>query len=327
MLFLTPPRQPPKAKFYFDPKAASIFSNLLGSADEDSNICLKDSAVTMHTKSISDNEQCALNASCHTADSSTAGSYSSDTRPTSRKISVSFGKVFVRTHNLILGDNPAVSSGLPLALDWDHVDAQCFDVDDYEKTKGRPKKATKIPGEHREALLRERGHTRGSFSRVSQEIENIKAAREEIYQEEKKKKAAMRAHVIMSNVSLRSFRREASRVEREATNPEETSLRPLRGTTFLICFRGLRRVEVGRANEGEGSSRENVEQRDQGTAPRRGLLRRRVSSATLEYVRGKQQAHQEEAASPENLRHEDEQNTPKPEHRGLPFLTGWRKRK
>jgi hypothetical protein len=36
---------------------------------------------------------------------------------------------------MILGGNPSVKEGLPLALDWETLKSECFHVDEYEKTK------------------------------------------------------------------------------------------------------------------------------------------------------------------------------------------------
>lgn len=51
----------------------------------------------------------------------------------SRK-SVSFSKVFVREHCVILGDHPACDM-LPLCLGWSHADEKTFDVDIYEQRR------------------------------------------------------------------------------------------------------------------------------------------------------------------------------------------------
>jgi hypothetical protein len=96
----------------------------------------------------------------------------------SRRSLISFGSVSVHTHPVTLGDNPAVSKGIPVTLDWKYVSSQCFDIDEYERMcQGRRKKAQKIDSADREAWLREKGYTRECLNRVWREISEIKASR------------------------------------------------------------------------------------------------------------------------------------------------------
>ena len=52
-----------------------------------------------------------------------------------QEFSVSFGTVEIREHGIVLGDNPAVSSGAPITIDWDHFDEDVFELDEYENTR------------------------------------------------------------------------------------------------------------------------------------------------------------------------------------------------
>jgi len=58
---------------------------------------------------------------------------SSSSSSTSMK-SVSFSKVHVREHCIIIGDNPSCEM-LPLSLGWSHIDEKIYDVNDYERKK------------------------------------------------------------------------------------------------------------------------------------------------------------------------------------------------
>jgi len=91
---------------------------------------------------------------------------------------VKFGMVHIRTHDVILGDNPAVSRGPPLALNWDAVDSEHFSLEDYENKFGPGGHAKKVSIRTREDWLREMGHTTESFNRVCTEIEDIQISRQ-----------------------------------------------------------------------------------------------------------------------------------------------------
>lgn len=48
---------------------------------------------------------------------------------------LTFGDVEVRSHLMILGDNPAVSSGAPVTIDWDPYHVAACPIDAYEKER------------------------------------------------------------------------------------------------------------------------------------------------------------------------------------------------
>jgi hypothetical protein len=128
---------------------------------------------------------------------------------TSKKSCVSFGVVRIHTHDITLGDNPAVSTGPPLELEWDHCASESYDVDYYEKmNEGACRSPKRISVSRREAMLREKGHSCSSFTRVSKEIESIQAMRKET-KEEKRKEQKMHEYMVLANVSLREYRRVA----------------------------------------------------------------------------------------------------------------------
>jgi hypothetical protein len=50
---------------------------------------------------------------------------------------VSFDKVHVRVHSVVLGDHAWASGGYPLALGWDYDNTDTYEVDDYERDRHR----------------------------------------------------------------------------------------------------------------------------------------------------------------------------------------------
>jgi hypothetical protein len=139
----------------------------------------------------------------------------------SRRSSISFGSVSVHTHPVTLGDNPAVSTGLPVTLDWKPVNSVCFDIDEYERMcQGRREKAQKIHSADREAWLREKGYTKECFKRVEREINEIKASRRQsrgklASKADPKKELldSMEEFLLLVNATRRPGRRVASNID------------------------------------------------------------------------------------------------------------------
>jgi hypothetical protein len=80
---------------------------------------------------------------------------------------------------MIMGDNPSVSSGPPVTIDWEHQDVEECDLSGYEESK--PEKRSKsqmlLPAEVREAWMRDQGYARSEMAKVGKEIDRIKRGR------------------------------------------------------------------------------------------------------------------------------------------------------
>ena len=91
---------------------------------------------------------------------STMGSLDSspDSSPL-RKVTIGFSSITIREHPVIPGENPGVSSGVPLTLDWEHDFEDKFDLDEFEsnKTQKRRQVEMKIPASKRADMLRKNG--------------------------------------------------------------------------------------------------------------------------------------------------------------------------
>lgn len=92
-----------------------------------------------------------------------------------------FGEVRIRTYTVTLGDNPSVSRGPPVTLDWDHNASESYDVDYLESLNlsscAKAAKCKRIPESQREALLLSRGYTSECLAKTLKEIEEIKDER------------------------------------------------------------------------------------------------------------------------------------------------------
>jgi hypothetical protein len=111
-----------------------------------------------------------------THDESLRRSYHNNDAEESR--SVNFSTIEVRSYPIILGENPSVSSGPPVTIDWEHQDVEEYTISDYEKAK--PQKRSKaemlLPAMVREAWLCDH-HARSEMLEVGKEIQRIKKSR------------------------------------------------------------------------------------------------------------------------------------------------------
>ena len=79
---------------------------------------------------------------------------SSSTETKNNPKTVQFSNLEIRTYPLTLGDNPSVSSGPPLTLDWNHEITHTFSVDAYESQLAPPEDRRPLAAMARPASLR-----------------------------------------------------------------------------------------------------------------------------------------------------------------------------
>jgi hypothetical protein len=91
-----------------------------------------------------------------------------------------FSQVEVRLHGMVLGDNPAVSSGPPLTLEWQSFDSHALSLDSFETNKPLQARAPHemiVPKSLREEWIRNAGFPRSEVVRIGNEIRRIKRSR------------------------------------------------------------------------------------------------------------------------------------------------------
>lgn len=102
---------------------------------------------------------------------------------TSRPLLVGFNRVDMRNYPIVLGDNPSVSKGAPISVDWEHFGECCFDVDKYEEVRKDERRTTaqmRIPYDVRYDILERAGELDEAVDSVVKEIENIKSMRDKV---------------------------------------------------------------------------------------------------------------------------------------------------
>ena len=98
----------------------------------------------------------------------------------SRRPSVSFGSVQIRSYEQTLGDNPSVSYGPPISLDWEFEELEPLPLDAYEGTRGLRRKPRQMMLNYynRKNLLSWRfGHTEEELKQAEAEMNKIKRRR------------------------------------------------------------------------------------------------------------------------------------------------------
>ena len=95
------------------------------------------------------------------------------------KKSVSWANIEFKHHAVVLGDNPSVSSGPPVALGPELLHIDSIPVSDYEASRPprREKFQMALPRMTREDMLKNHGYGRADFRHAEQQINKIKKNR------------------------------------------------------------------------------------------------------------------------------------------------------
>ena len=73
--------------------------------------------------------------------------------------SVSFKAIEIREYPMRPGDNPSVTTGVPITIDWCYDGELTCSVDDYEEHKSAPRSMAQLrmPSKHRDAMMKRLG--------------------------------------------------------------------------------------------------------------------------------------------------------------------------
>ena len=77
----------------------------------------------------------AMARTCAGTTTTTTAATATSTSPKPAKKTVQFSDLEIRTYPVTLGDNPSVSSGPPLTLDWNYTTTHTFAVETYESQR------------------------------------------------------------------------------------------------------------------------------------------------------------------------------------------------
>lgn len=92
---------------------------------------------------------------------------------------VQFGKVFIREFEQTIGDNPSVSYGTPISLDWDYMDNDPLDLDIYDsqKTKRTTRQMFVNHYQRKHLLIQVYGHSPAEVKTAKRATDKIKFQR------------------------------------------------------------------------------------------------------------------------------------------------------
>jgi hypothetical protein len=104
---------------------------------------------------------------------------------TSASSGVSFGSVRVHEHRLTLGDNPGVSTGIPLTLGWECDDSETYDLEAFERLNKEDNSTGGVHRltRHKRELIASENHSRDSIIKIHREVRSIQLSREDSEQD------------------------------------------------------------------------------------------------------------------------------------------------
>jgi len=103
-----------------------------------------------------------------------------DCDQSTRYRSVRFSSVDIRDYSICLGDNPSVSRGVPISLDWEYEPEHSHEINSYEHDRLDDRKDPddlKLPSLQRVQLLKNLGYSRGEIKEQTTEIIMVKQKR------------------------------------------------------------------------------------------------------------------------------------------------------
>lgn len=101
------------------------------------------------------------------------------TSSAANKNSVTFGLIVVREYKMTLGDNPSVSYGAPVQLDWEYQEQDSQDLEEYEKSRTSRRHLRHLVLNHyqRMEILEAAGFSHGDIRRAQAEMNRLKRQR------------------------------------------------------------------------------------------------------------------------------------------------------
>mmetsp|Transcript_26643 Transcript_26643/g.32848 ORF Transcript_26643/g.32848 Transcript_26643/m.32848 type:complete len:292 (-) Transcript_26643:286-1161(-) len=120
----------------------------------------------------------------NTATDSSINSSSPSSTSNISDLRVLFDQVTIREYRVVPGDNPSVSIGPPLQLDWASIQNYHASVDEYEKLRNGERRVStqmRIPETYRQRLLELHGSSQTDIAKSTKDAEIVKRQRIQTY--------------------------------------------------------------------------------------------------------------------------------------------------
>jgi hypothetical protein len=101
-----------------------------------------------------------------------------DTRKVNK--SVSFAVIEIREYDQTIGDNPSVSYGPPISLDWNYVQNEAIDLDSYEGMRGKRRTSPQLMMNYyvrKNTLIHKLGYSEEDLKRATKQAERVQLQR------------------------------------------------------------------------------------------------------------------------------------------------------
>ena len=149
---------------------------------------------------------------------SSGGSSSTSTSNSSAR-SVRFADAHIRKYAVCVGDNPAVSLGVPVSLDWQVVSEETRPVVDALHLEGSfhhhlTEEELRLPSQEREAMVRNAGFSTEEIRTSVRAVNLVKMEREKTLDTLKNQKGEYRMEKLRKGVWNATVRRRTKKMER-----------------------------------------------------------------------------------------------------------------
>lgn len=127
-------------------------------------------------EAVPEKKECCAHGILHHTESATLAAEEEQAAAEKPKRKVQFGSVLVRDYEMILGDHPCCSYGPPVTLDWDYLEYEALEVNEYEFHRP-PRKGIRKMGLNyykRKQLLSDAGYTDADFKLSKKRIGRAK---------------------------------------------------------------------------------------------------------------------------------------------------------
>lgn len=169
------------SKSLFSPQSESIRTvDLSFASDEESTQQVLTDYESDSNMSLT--RQDSMGSSSSSAAAPRRGGLRRSIRKSSPLLKVGFADVTIRRHNICVGDNPAVSLGVPVSMDWKVLSEETTTVDEYDASDVHPTGQREldlaIPCQEREEMVRRAGFTTEDIRTSVRQVNTTKMERE-----------------------------------------------------------------------------------------------------------------------------------------------------